>query len=86
MIALVPLENKLACDVEATSVTLGAGVVSTLVLDSEDLSADPGRRKFAVVASLLGKSEGTSFFPKAIPTIAVMCVSGPNTNKGIPRF
>ena len=47
---------------------------------------DPGRRKFAVDEAAGMTSTGTSRRSSAIPTMAVMCVSGPNTNKGISRL
>ena len=33
-----------------------------------------------------GAAEGTSLLPKAIPTMAVMWVSGPKTDRGMPKF
>ncbi|CAN7950170.1 unnamed protein product, partial [Ixodes pacificus] len=44
----------------------------------------PGRRKLAVVTFGSGMS-GTSLRPMAMATMAVMCVSGPNTCTGTPR-
>lgn len=43
----------------------------------------PGRRKLAVVAGCL-TGGGMLVLPRAIPTIAVMWVSGPNTWIGTP--
>ena len=40
---------------------------------------EPGSRKLAVVLSLAGVSVGMFLVPSAIPTMAVMWVSGPNT-------
>ena len=40
---------------------------------------EPGSRKLAVVLSFAGVSVGMSLVPSAIPTMAVMWVSGPNT-------
>lgn len=45
----------------------------------------PGSRKLAVVNST-SECLGTGVLPRAIPTIAVMWVSGPNTWRGIPRL
>ena len=44
----------------------------------------PGRRKLAVVACCL-TGGGMLVLPRAIPTIAVMWVSGPNTWIGTPN-
>ena len=53
---------------------------------SQELTED-GRRKLAVVAeSEDGASVGISLLPRAIPTIAVMWVSGPNTWRGMFKF
>ena len=46
---------------------------------------EPGSMKEAVEEAE-GAAEGTSLLPKAIPTMAVMWVSGPNTESGMPRF
>ena len=55
-------------------------------LDPDAEPTDPGSRKLAVVPSLAGTSVGMSLLPRAMPTMAVMWVSGPNTNRGIERF
>ena len=55
-------------------------------LDPDAEPTDPGSRKLAVVPSLAGTSVGMSLLPRAMPTMAVIWVSGPNTNKGIDRF
>ena len=47
------------------------------------LTCPPGRRKFAVVFCLK-VGGGIFLFPSAIPTMAVMWVSGPNTCIGTP--
>ena len=47
---------------------------------------EDGRRKFAVVESEVGISVGISRFPRAMPTMAVMWVSGPNTWRGMFKF
>ena len=51
----------------------------------QTLLCPPGKRKLAV-ANSTSVSLGIGFLPSAIPTMAVMCVSGPNTYRGIPRF
>lgn len=51
----------------------------------QTLLCPPGKRKLAV-ANSTSVSLGIVFLPSAIPTMAVMCVSGPNTYRGIPRF
>jgi len=51
----------------------------------QTLLCPPGKRKLAV-ANSTSVSLGIGFLPRAIPTMAVMCVSGPNTYRGIPRF
>ena len=47
---------------------------------------EDGRRKLAVVESEDGISVGISRFPRAMPTMAVMWVSGPNTCRGMFKF
>ena len=57
--------------------------ILTLELQLTPAALDVGRRKLAVVARGLG-SRGMSRLPRAMLTIAVMCVSGPNTWIGTP--
>ena len=40
---------------------------------------DDGSKKLAVVLSEAGTPVGTGLLPRAMPTMAVMWVSGPNT-------
>ena len=48
---------------------------------------EDGSKKFAVVDwSAPATWVGMDLLPSAIPTMAVMCVSGPKTCSGIPRF
>lgn len=45
----------------------------------------PGKRNVAVENSAT-VALGIGFFPNAMPTTAVMCVSGPKTWTGIPKL
>ena len=47
------------------------------------LTDSPGSKKFAVVLRL-AVGGGGFCLPSAIPTMLVMCVSGPNTKIGTP--
>ena len=60
-------------------------VGAALAPDTEP--TEPGSRKLAVVPEpAVATAVGISLLPSAMPTIAVMWVSGPNTYRGIERF
>ena len=47
---------------------------------------DDGSKKLAVVLSEGGAPVGTGLLPRAMPTMAVMWVSGPKTKSGMSMF
>ena len=62
-------------------------VGAALALAPDTEPTEPGSRKLAVVPEpAVATAVGISLLPSAMPTIAVMWVTGPNTYRGIERF